>query len=285
MNHLCFDINDKPFFCSAGRYLSRVPSVHPKRTLDTAVLLLGYSGNYPISQDGTEKILSKGDFRILFPGHEHCGTAPSDAGQSHFWCHFYLPESCRITDGTEERDESCILIPEYGRAEDFEKCVVLFNQLMDEANAPGSPGMISRAVCDSYIKILLCTIAKSFRTGCDGVSKGTGRAATAKIKEYLRCNADSGISASEAARALGYNADHLCRIIKRDSGMTLSAYLNKLRLEKAKNLLVGSSMKISEIAYACGFSDDKYFMKLFSKQENITPTEYRETHFRVHYNY
>lgn len=287
MKYLCFDINDKLTFCSAGRFLSQSPSIHPKRTLDTAVLLLGYSGSYPISQDGDEKLLSKGDFRILFPGHEHYGTSPSDIGQSHFWCHFYLPKNYTITDDPSDmaRYDNIAVIPEYGKADDFEKYVVLFGQLIDEAEGFTEMKVFGNVVCDSYIKILLCSVAKSFRGRGESISNDTKRSETAKIKEYLRCNADSGLTASKAAKALGYNPDHLCRIIRRDSGMTLSAYLNKLRLDKAKNLLLNSSMKISDIAYACGFSDDKYFMKLFSKKENITPTEYREAHFRVHYNY
>ncbi len=281
MNYLCFDINDKLTFCSAGRFISKEPSVHPRRILDTAVLLIGYSGEYAISRDGNEYILEKGTFRILFPGHEHYGTAPSQTGQSHFWCHFYLPEHFCITDDVPaDNDKNICILPEFGKLDDHEKFFVLFGQLINEAERISDENTKS-VICDSYIKILLCSLMSS----SEEKKAVRGRSEIAKVKEYLRCNACTGITAGNAAKALGYNADHLCRLIKRDSGMTLSSYLNKLRLNEAKNLLLNSNMKIAQIAYTCGFSDEKYFMKLFSRYENVTPTQYRDAHFRVHYNY
>lgn len=282
MNYLCFNINDKLTFCSAGRFISKEPSVHPRRILDTAVLLFGYNGEYAISQDGNEYTLEKGTFRILFPGHEHYGTAPSQLGQSHFWCHFYLPPKYMITeDASTNNDENACILPEFGKSDDHEKFFVLFGQLINEAERI-TDEKIRGVICDSYIKILLCSLISSSEEAKTALR---GRSEIAKIKEYLRCNACSGITAGDAANALGYNADHLCRLIKRDSGITLSSYLNKLRLNEAKNLLLNSNMKISQIAYACGFSDEKYFMKLFMRYENVTPTQYREAHFRVHYNF
>ena len=286
MNYLCFNPEEKLTFCSAGRFISKAPTVHPRRTLDTAVLLFGYSGEYPIMQDGTEHILSKGYFRILFPWHEHYGTAPSSSGQSHFWCHFRLPESCRIISDSEKcelEDGSCI-IPEYAKPCDGEKYFVLFSQMIDEAEKLSDAPELSGAVCDAYIKIILCGLARSMKSITPEAS-GKRKSETEKIKEYLRCHACSGLSASDAAKQLGYNSDYLCRIIKKDSGVTLTVYLNRRRLSEAKNLLLNTSFKIADIAHSCGFSDEKYFMKLFSKYENVTPTEYREAHCRVHYNY
>lgn len=286
MNHICFDPDDKLTFCSAGRFISKTPSVHPRRTLDTAVLLFGYSGEYPIMQDGVEHILRKGCFRILFPGHEHYGTSQSSTGQSHFWCHFYLPESYRLLSDTEICDinTSLCIIPEYATPADSEKYYVLFSQMIDEAEKLPDDSKISNAVCDAYIKIILCGLAKSVVSSVSDIPNKR-KAETEKIKEYLRCHACAGLTASDAAKQLGYNSDHLCRIIKKDSGMTLTAYLNRLRLSEAKNLLLNTSFKVSDIAHLCGFADEKYFMKLFSGHENVTPTEYRETHCRVHYNY
>ncbi len=282
MNYLCFDVNEKITFCSAGRFISKAPSVHPRRTLDTAVLLLGYSGECRISQDNNEYVLGKGCFRILFPGHEHYGTVASETGQSHFWCHFYLPKGFYITeDIPNDQNEQLCILPEFSAISDYEKYFVLFGQLMDEAERRTCE-LLGKTICDSYIKIMLCSLASAVTEKSTNTRK---RAETAKIKEFLRCNACSGITAGEAAKALGYNADYLCRLIKRDSGMTLGTYLNKQRLGEAKNLLLNSNMKIAEIAYACGFSDEKYFMKLFSKYENVTPSKYRQAHFRVHYNH
>lgn len=285
MYYLCFDKRKSPLFCSAGRYVSENAAVHPRRRLDTAVLLLGYSGEYPIAQQGREYTLTENSFQILFPGHEHYGTAPSKGQQSHFWCHFYLPDGWSITDDTSKiEDDETVVIPEFSAISDSEKYYILFCQLIDESEKAASLGSIGSEVCDCYVKILLCLLSQAAENNGRRFEKGK-RSAVAKIKEFLRHNALSGINARDAATALGYNSCHLNRLVKADTGMTLCAYLNSIRLRHAKSLLLNSDLKISQIAEVCGFGDEKYFMRLFKKCESVTPTQYREAHFRVHLNH
>ena len=58
--------------------------------------------------------------------------------------------------------------------------------------------------------------------------------------------------------------------------MTISYYLNKIRLEKAKQMIRDTNMTITEIAYAVGYVDTRYFSKLFIKTVGIQPVEYRK---------
>jgi AraC-like DNA-binding protein len=59
------------------------------------------------------------------------------------------------------------------------------------------------------------------------------------------------------------------------TGESVGKFVRSIRLSKAKELLKNSELTISEIAYETGFSEPGYFTKTFSKEFNMTPSEYR----------
>ena len=62
---------------------------------------------------------------------------------------------------------------------------------------------------------------------------------------------------------------------KKITGMPVITYKNILRLEKARILILSGNLSQTQIAYACGFTDESYFIRAFKKQFHITPTQYR----------
>lgn len=62
---------------------------------------------------------------------------------------------------------------------------------------------------------------------------------------------------------------------KKITGIPVITYRNILRLEKARMLILSGNYSQTQIAYACGFSDESYFIRAFKKQFQITPTQYR----------
>ena len=63
--------------------------------------------------------------------------------------------------------------------------------------------------------------------------------------------------------------------------MTFPEYVSKLRMEKAKKLLIASSLSIAEVAEQAGYSDYFYFNKLFKKMFGISPTKFRKDPIRA----
>jgi transcriptional regulator GlxA family with amidase domain len=59
------------------------------------------------------------------------------------------------------------------------------------------------------------------------------------------------------------------------TGMSVTRYDRSLRLARARQLLITSPLSISEVAYAIGFDDPKYFTRLFSEEFHYSPTEFR----------
>lgn len=97
------------------------------------------------------------------------------------------------------------------------------------------------------------------------------------INDYILNNYASRISIRELAKRTYINADHLGRIFRKHTGMSISKTIQKVRLEKACSLLSGTDSTIQDIAKACGFEDLKFFYKLFKDYKGLTPKAYRKT--------
>lgn len=86
---------------------------------------------------------------------------------------------------------------------------------------------------------------------------------------------DSSFSVEELAGKLNISRVQLYRKVKAVLGMGVGDYINNFRLEKAKELLMTTSMNISEIAYSCGFASPNYFSTTFKTKYGIPPKDFR----------
>lgn len=93
---------------------------------------------------------------------------------------------------------------------------------------------------------------------------------------YMRKNLSRpSLSIPEIAEAVGTSDVFLRRLMRRDLGASPLAYLTALRIEAAKERLVGGYESVGEIALACGFSDGKHFAEVFRRTTGLTASEYR----------
>ncbi len=84
------------------------------------------------------------------------------------------------------------------------------------------------------------------------------------------------ISLDDVARELNISKHYLCSVFKKETGENMSLYINRLRIEKAKQMLLESDIKIKEIFEKIGYSDQQYFSKVFKKITGMTVIEYKE---------
>ena len=96
------------------------------------------------------------------------------------------------------------------------------------------------------------------------------------IRIYCRCNYARGISLDEISAEIGMNKSSFCTFMKRHTGMTLTEFVNGIRLEKAKEMLRYTDDTIASIAYDVGFSNVTYFNRLFKKKYQCCPKRIRE---------
>lgn len=83
------------------------------------------------------------------------------------------------------------------------------------------------------------------------------------------------ISLNTIAAEVGMSPSYFSSIFSKETGKTFVEYLTEIRMDRAKELLMCSSMKTSEIGYEVGYKDPHYFSYIFKKTQNCTPKEFR----------
>ncbi|MBO5487699.1 MAG: helix-turn-helix domain-containing protein, partial [Eubacterium sp.] len=95
------------------------------------------------------------------------------------------------------------------------------------------------------------------------------------ITRYLQEHLSEEVSLSVLASHFHLNAQYISQLFKNEIGVGFLTYLTNIRVEKAKKLLVSTSLSVTEIAGQVGYGDYRVFTKAFKKSEGITPSQYR----------
>jgi AraC-like DNA-binding protein len=100
-----------------------------------------------------------------------------------------------------------------------------------------------------------------------------------KVVNTIESDYNQPISLDFCANACGITAYSLSKIFKKVTGINFVDYLTQIRIEHAKDLLLSSDAKISDIAERVGYQPG-YFVRSFKKAEGVTPGQYRELHMK-----
>lgn len=114
----------------------------------------------------------------------------------------------------------------------------------------------------------MCNCNKEDNAGIDTYLK--------KMNDYIEENFDKLISLDDVVEQLGISKQYFCYIIKQSYNTTFTNYLNKFRVEKAKQMLSNSEMTVKDVYCKVGFSSDSYFIKVFKSITGLTPGEYQK---------
>ena len=96
------------------------------------------------------------------------------------------------------------------------------------------------------------------------------------VKSLIQNNLQDDVSVKIIAQKLGVSMYYMCHLFKQETGITIVDYKKEMRIIKAKNLLVNTDKKITDIAQECGFGGDSYFCKVFAEHELVSPSQYRD---------
>jgi YesN/AraC family two-component response regulator len=97
-----------------------------------------------------------------------------------------------------------------------------------------------------------------------------------KIRSHIEADLMVNLTIEELAAKMNLTRVQVFRKVKALSGQSPTQLINLIRLEHGAKLLLTTSMTISEIAYDIGYSDPKYFSRVFTKSYGKSPTNYRE---------
>ena len=99
------------------------------------------------------------------------------------------------------------------------------------------------------------------------------------ITKYMQEHLAEEISLSVLADEFHLSAQYISQLFRNEIGVNFLAYLTNIRMEKAKKLLISTSLSIGEISEQSGYGDYRVFTKAFKKSEGSTPSRYRREFF------
>lgn len=102
-----------------------------------------------------------------------------------------------------------------------------------------------------------------------------------KVKAYIEENMSQDLSLGLVAGKVYLSPQYLSALFKREVGVNFSAYLLKLRMEKARTLLVETDKKVEEVCILVGYQTSHYFIKKFKEHTGLTPRQYRSRHTKL----
>lgn len=98
------------------------------------------------------------------------------------------------------------------------------------------------------------------------------------VLDYIEQNYKRPVTLDDMADLICVSKSYLCRTFRGAYGITPVNYLLKTRINRAKQLLISTDMKIKLLSTECGFNDTSYFCMVFKRMEGITPDEFRSLH-------
>lgn len=134
--------------------------------------------------------------------------------------------------------------------------------------ASGTPGPRPSGAHEAELPESLC---HGSGTGPTGGSAET----LARVAGYIRANLHRRISLSDLSTVFAVSEEHLCRMFSRFCGVSPMQLCNRLRIERAKDLLAHTQLRVSEIADKVGFPSVHHMSRYFSSKVGQSPVHYR----------
>ncbi|QHQ60848.1 AraC family transcriptional regulator [Anaerocolumna sedimenticola] len=287
MRYFLSDANYPLKYLSCGNLISKQEFLHVRRNFNINVLIMVKEGLLYIAQDGVNYEVGPNQFILLRAKEEHYGYKPSTGKLSYLWVHFVTNDIMTVTtkesflngimDRTiESTQNNFYIIPEYGEIALTQRAPLLFNQLLDLSR---QEMIYSNQIIDYALSLLIMEISQEFIEMHYKIQHNISPN-IARVMEWIKANYYKPITVKEIANEFGYNSDYLSTLFKKTTDITLTNYINKTRIEISKSLISNYDLSIKEVAYSCGFSDEKYFLKIFKKLEGMTPSQYKKAFTR-----
>lgn len=130
-----------------------------------------------------------------------------------------------------------------------------------------------------YMELLRCYLTQALvrivRASEEVEQTHLSHSATSAIAEHLRTHCAEPLCLDTLSKLVGYTPQYLSSLFHRDMGMSIQAFLQRLRIEEACRLMAQRDLSLTDIALSVGYSDAKHFSKVFRKYKGLSPREYR----------
>ena len=135
------------------------------------------------------------------------------------------------------------------------------------------PGYIAYIRC-LLVEMLIQTMREIGKSDRPGFQSDTVQ----QISAYVRSHYSEKITLSDLARQCSYSLPHLSKKFQQEMGIGFSDYLQRIRLEQSCRMLECTDKSVGEIAALCGYTDIKFFNRIFRESLKMSPREFKKLH-------
>ncbi len=260
MENIVFEHKTSPVTLSIQHILSNIPHYH--REIE---IIYVCEGKCMVYADNESALVKKGDVFICFPRQIHYYNCPE---KGRFNVIILNPN---LLYGLKDIMETNIPISNVISSEKTKEIGELFNRALEfkgEYKSTVVAGLLNQAIglCMSNIE----TKPKSNK----------GKSVFQALLEYCSDNFDDDITLESISQSLHISKFHISHLMNEKLGISFSTYINMLRVDKARTLLVESDKRISDISEEVGFGSIRSFNRAFLEITGKTPKDYRDKHIK-----
>lgn len=159
----------------------------------------------------------------------------------------------------------------YANVSEYKQIDFFLKTLLNEYN---KKDIYNKNVISNLLECILIFAIRKFKSAAQNHPQNVSL--VQKVLLYLHAHFRKNPSCTETAEIFCVNPNYLSTVFHKETGMTYKQYLNKIKINYAKKLIVSTDVSITEISYACGFSTFAHFLRIFKMHFGITPGQLRE---------
>lgn len=240
-----------------------------KRTLQHHEFLLITAGKGCIVNKNKEYKVREGMLFYICPNVEHSIEADVEKPMSFVSVHFsYSSVSFNNDKWAIRNEDETLPLNSMQQLKDYYQVENIFRKLVETwiAKLPGYE-FISKALLQQLTFEILEDVKKQNQNYSTSLK-------VEKIIKYMHENINSKLTLTELSEMVQLSPTYLSRIFKETTEYSVIGFFNKMKVDKAKELIIEGNKKVKEIAQLLGFTDEFYFSRIFKKIEGISPSEF-----------
>ncbi|MGN0514619.1 MAG: response regulator [Lachnospiraceae bacterium] len=145
---------------------------------------------------------------------------------------------------------------------------------------PNNAAIISTLEEKCYLYEIFQFFNLQFEMCMNAIGSPTRDSVIDGILLYIQHNYQDNLKLGTIAEVFGYNSSYLGKVFTKITGKSFNSYVDEVRIENSKKLLLEQNPKVYEIAQRVGYANVDYFHKKFKKYVGMSPAEYRKSHFK-----
>ncbi|GAA1571631.1 AraC family transcriptional regulator [Kribbella hippodromi] len=227
-----------------------------------AIVIMCTEGSGWVEMDNSRCDVEAGQFVIIPPRVPHSYYADPDKPWSIWWLHLAgsdLPALLSAVGLTPERPTGLMADPI--------RLVELVASICDDLAADETQASLTAAAGAAWHLLARLAAERSNRAG--------NHQSIARVQTYMRENLATPLSVPALAAMAGFSTSHFSARFRDATGYTVVEYTKRLRMARARQLLITTRDPIADIAHAVGYTDPLYFSRQFTAVNHLSPTHFR----------